>query len=433
MNLLAFFAELNLWLSLPTAFILLVSAAYLTVKLSFIQIRKIPYFFHLIAHGVPAAQKNIRAINPLYALFTAMSTSIGMGTIVGPSVAIIMGGPGALFWLIFYAICGAVLKYAEVTFAIQYREKTSTGRLLGGPMQYLQQISPYLGLWYAIVTMFLFAGWSGLQANVLAETLAQEYLPQWITGVTLAIFVFIMLRGGSQRIGAFNSKLVPVMFVLYVTAAVTILFNNAHLIIPACRLIFAHLFKPTAIAGGVLGSSIFGALCAGTYKGAFITESGMGTSSIPHALADVEKPTDQAVLAMTSVFVDTFLCLLSGLLVLITNLWQETCVRNTIIYQVFEMNFPTFGRPILIGAIIMFVLGTIIGNSFNGRQSFATVTNGRWQLHYYLFVCLIIFFGAISNVPLIWAIMEIMLPLVAIPNVLSIVYLSTKKREILGD
>ncbi len=430
MDLLLFFTHLNYYLALPSALLLFVVAVWLTIYLKCIQLRALPRFFSLIRYGVQGKNSNSAAINPFYALFTAMSTSIGIGTIVGPSVAILTGGPGALCWLLFYTFFGSVTKFAEVTFAVHFR-KEKNGFLVGGPMQYLATIVPWLGTWYAATTMFLFAGWSGLQANVIAEMLSVEYLPTWCTGLLLALFVFIMLQGGAERIGFFNSRLVPIMFTLYVSAGLLIVLQYRTLLYDTFALMITSIFSPMAPIGGFLGSSIMAAFCSGIYKGAFITEAGMGTASIPHAIANVQKPTDQGILAMMSVFVDTFLCLLSGLLILITGAWKTECVSNALMYQVFQQHFPVVGRPILIFSITMFVIGTILGNSFNGRQSFATITHDRWLLWYYLFVCCTIFFGAISNVPLVWAIMEVMLPLVAIPNVLGIVYLSLCHKKIL--
>jgi alanine or glycine:cation symporter, AGCS family len=424
---------LNYHLAIPTAFILLGVAVYLTLRLHFIQFRALPRFFSLITKGLKTQKKDptLKTINPFHALFTAMSTSLGIGTIVGPSVAIIMGGPGALFWLFMYALCGAVTKFVEVTFAVYFREKTPDGHILGGPMQYLNTISPLIGSWYAYATVLLFTGWSSLQANVLAETLEAESIPTWITGAFLAVLVFVMLRGGAKRVGEFNSKLVPIMAVLYISVGFLILFLNRAFLVPAIMLMFKHSLSPASAAGGFLGASIYAALQSGVYKGAFITESGIGTAAIPHSMADVQNPTDQGVLAMTSVFADTFLCMLSGLLVLTTPFWQTNQVSNILMYKVFQNTLPVIGRPTLLITIIMFVVGTIIGNSFNARQGYATITHYRWLNIYYLFACIAIFLGAITDVPLVWAITEVLLPLVAIPNVICLLYLSIKYKKLL--
>lgn len=435
MSLLALINTYNYYLSLPTAFLLFAIALWLTIKLKFIQLSGLGHCIRFFKHGIAKNTQHISSheyVQPLYALFTAMSTSIGMGTIVGPSVAILMGGPGALLWLLIYAFLGSVIKFAEVAFGIFFRVRHADGRVVGGPMQYLSVIHPYLGIWYASATMLLFASWSAIQANVMAEILYQEGVPLLLTGCALAFFIMCMLLGGAERIGAFSSKLVPLMFIIYVSMAMAIIFLYRATLYQSITLIIRAAFLPQAPIGGFIGSALGGAFCAGIYKGAFITESGIGTSAIPHALADVKKPTDQALLAMTGVAVDIFLCLVSGLLVIITDVWKSPCMSNTLIYQVFQDNFPLIGRPVLMIALSMFVTGTILGNSFNGRQSFLTIMSSRWLAWYYFFLCGMIILGSISHVPVMWASIELLLPFVAIPNALGIIYLSKRYSTVIA-
>lgn len=430
MNLLPTIDYIAYLLALPASFLLLGTALYLTLKLKFLQLRGLPRFWYLVRNGLQE-RKDQAGINPFNALFSAMSTSIGMGTIVGPSIAIVIGGPGALFWLIAYALTASVTKFAEVTFAIHFRSQQKNGKIVGGPMQYLKKVRPWLGWWYTCATIFLFSCWSGLQANVLADVLLEESIPTWITGLCLSVLVFILLRGGAKRIGEFNSKLVPVMFFLYVSSTLIILIKNWSATKHALYLLFTYAFAPLPALGGFVGATLYSALRAGVYKGAFITESGMGTSSIPHAMADVAHPTDQGILAMVSVFVDALLCTLSGLLIIISGIWQEGVVSNTMIHFAFNQYIPSLGRPLLVIAICLFVMGTVIGNSFNARQSFATITNFRYITAYNLFICSVIFLGTLIEVPLAWAIADIILPLVAIPNVIGILYLAHKYAYVL--
>lgn len=435
MNVIFFLINLNYYLAVPTAFLLMGVALFLTHKLGLIQIRYWARFFKLLRHGIrhDGEESTLKTITPFQALFTAMSTSLGIGTIVGPSIAIIMGGPGALFWLVFYSLCASITKYAEVAFALYFRTQTASGQVLGGPMQYLMVVHRSVGLWYAYATIILFASWSGLQSNVLAETLAQEGIPEWWTGMCIAILTFIMLRGGARVIGEFNSKLVPFMSTLYITFSLYIIWLHRLQLIPMLKLIGDSVIAPSAAAGGLAGATLYAAMKSGIYKGAYITESGIGTAAIPHSFADVKRPTDQATLAMISVYADTFLCFLSGLVVLITDVWRISYVSNTLMYRVFSNTLPVLGKPVLIITISLFAFGTIVGNSFNGRQSYAAVTHYRYMTVYYLFVCAVIFVGAVSTVPLVWEAVEILMPLVVIPNGISIVYLTLQYPKVLTD
>jgi alanine or glycine:cation symporter, AGCS family len=430
MNFIHVLNVVNVYLYNTTGFLLFFTALLFTLATRLIQLRAIPLFFKLIIGGVQKkSQGTSNSINSLYALFTAMSTSMGMGTIVSPSIAIVVGGPGALVWLIVFALIGSVIKFVEVTCGIRFRTTTKDGKILGGPMQYLHKVTPWLGAWYAYATIFLFTCWSALQANVLAETLYYENVPVWVTGLLLSLLVYIMLLGGAQRIGEFNSKLVPIMFTLYVSTALYIIITNLGAAHAALATLFTHLFSPAPALGGFAGASSWLAFQCGIHRGALITESGVGTAAIPHSMADVKKPTDQAVLAMTSVWADTFLCFLSGMLVLISGVWKDGIVCNTMVYQTFMLFVPQWGRFILISCIVMFVTGTIIGNSFNGRQSYAAVTRYGHLYWYYGLVCGAIFLGSMANVPLIWALADSVLPFVVIPHIVGLLYLFYNHRQ----
>lgn len=426
-SLLSLCTHVDDFLALPALILCFGVGIFLSFKTGFIQFRAFPRFIHLLRHGAKhhhtAKEKEI---NPLQALFTSMATTIGMGNIVGPSVAIITGGPGALFWLAVYPIIGSVTKFTEVLFSVKMRTKLPNGHILGGPTQYLKQANWYLAQWYGVFTMILFAGWSGQQANTLAHVFACESIPHWVTGLVLSIMLFFVLKGGIKRIGAVASKMVPLMFVLYVAFTGTILLRNPHALLDAFRLIFAHAFNPCAALGGFVGASVFSAMRLGVHRSIYITESGLGTSSIAHAMSDTENPEDQAILAMFSVIADTLLSVLSGLLIIVSGAWLTGKFSNVLIYEVFKSYSPGFGKWVLLLSITLFVVTTIIGNSFNASQSFASFTRYRWIVPYYLFLSGIVFVGALAQVSLIWKIMDVVQVLVAIPHLIGLLYLSIR-------
>lgn len=427
-------AFLDEFLAFPALLLCFGVGIFLSFKTRFIQFRAFPRFIHLVTHGVKGQHaKNEKEVNPLQALFTSMATTIGMGNIVGPSVAIISGGPGALFWLALYPVIGSVTKFAEVSFSVNLRTKLPNGNILGGPTQYLKHVSWYLAQWYGVLTLILFAGWSGQQANTLANVFACEAIPQWLTGSVLAVLLFIVLKGGIARIGALASKLVPLMFVLYVAFTGTILFRHPSVLMDAIRLIFAHAFNPCAALGGFVGASVFAAMRFGVHRSIYITESGLGTSSIAHAMSDTSNPQDQAILAMFSVIADTILSVLSGLLILVSGAWIKGEFSNILIYEVFKSYSPGFGKWVLLMSITLFVVTTIIGNSFNASQSFASFTRYRGMIPYYLFLSAIVFWGALAQVSLVWKIMDVIQVLVAIPHLLGLLYLSVVYGHMLKD
>jgi AGCS family alanine or glycine:cation symporter len=433
MTVLDFFNSLNYAFSIPGSLMLFGTTIFLTIYLRGVQFKGIKRFFQIIEEErtTQSTTTHLKTVNKFYALFNAMSTTLGMASIVGPSIAITVGGPGALFWLVAYALAGGIIKYTEVTLALHYRKSMPDGSVLGGPMQYLAGASSFIATWYTYLMVLLLASWSSLQANALGEMLAQVAIPEYVTGICLALFIFYILQGGQERAGIFNSKLIPVMCTLYLSSSLVILFLHADAIIPSLWLMMSSIFQPAAPIGAFVGAGMFTAFRSGVYKGALITESGLGTSSIPHSFAQTEKPSDQGILAMYSVIADTVICGMSGLLALITGVWQHGIISNALMYQVFELSFGAYGKFILISSLFMFILGTVLGNSLNGQQVFANITRYRYMVGYTCFISIVVFLGATSDVPLVWAVMETILPLVAVPHIMGLWYLAVKHKDLL--
>jgi AGCS family alanine or glycine:cation symporter len=421
-------------LDYPAVILFFGASIILTFKTGFVQLRGWPRFFKLIIHGVAESQDDKKdTINPFHALFTAMATTIGMGNVVTPSLAIMVGGPGALFWLLFYMFFGSVTKYAEVSFALATRKALPDGFILGGPIQYLRSVSTAFANWYGYLIIIVLVSWSGAQSNTLANILALEGVDHWMVGLSLALFVLIALSGGARRVGEFASRLVPIMFVLYVIFAFSILLRNPEAVMIAIKQMFQAAFTPSAAVGGFFGASVFRAVREGMFRGIFISEAGIGTSSIPHALADTKIPSDQGVLAMGSMLADAFLSALSGILVLMTGIWQIGAFRSTLLYEVFKLNAPGIGQYVLLLSIILFVLTTVMGNSFNGVQSFGIlVKDNRILMRSYItFVVVFIFIGALMPMRLLWTAMDTLVMIVSVPNLIGLLILAFRRGEVL--
>jgi len=419
--------RIKIALGQPSVFIFLCVGIILTFKLRFLQFRGISRFLSFLREGMSKTKDggNIKTISSFHAMFAAMATTLGMGNIIGPSIAIILGGPGALFWLIAYMFVGGVIRFTEVTLALQTRKKTAAGDIISGPIQYLKLVSKYISAWYGGIIIILFAVWSAVQSNTLANIMFKESVPKWIVGLALATIVMIVLHGGAKRVGLVASKLVPIMCFAYLSFAILIIFKDIAALKNALYLIFSNIFSVRAVALGFVGGSMFTAMREGIYRSIFITEAGLGTSSIPHSMSDVKRPTDQGLLAMYSMVADAFLSFISGLLVIVTGIWATVTQPDaTLVYEVFKMNSPVLGKFVLIFSVSLFVLTTIIGNSFNGTQSFATFTKHKYLEIYKIFTAVVIFTGALVKVPLVWALVDVVITFVAVPNVISLVILT---------
>jgi len=440
MSLLEFFAWINQdLLALPGTIIFAGGAIILSIKTGFIQLRGFPTLVRLLAklaseehcEKKKAAAQKRHTISPMQAVFSALAQTIGMGSIVGPTVAIMKGGPGALFWLLLYFFFASATKFAEVTFAMQTREKTPCGYVIGGPMQYLKLLSPTIAFWYSCVIAVLYMGFSSLQSNALANILAMESVPHWLVGLTLAGLALITLLGGVKRIGQVTSKLVPVMFILYVSFGIYVLIENPLALRNALTLIKDNTFSTAAMMGGFWGATVFCAIRYGVFRGIYVSESGLGTSAIPHAVSDAKTPVNQGLLAMGTFISDLILSTVSGLLVLVTGVWARGEVRATLIYEIFKNYAPFVGQLVLLATFSLFVLTTIIGNGFTGSQSFASLTQRRWLKWYIACMAFVIFAGTLMPFPLVWEILDTLMFAAAVPNIIGVVYLAFKYPQVL--
>lgn len=433
MDVFSFLSDIYNLLGYPLVFLFLSVGVLLTLKTGFLQLRAFPKFMQLLTRGAHKGDGSMKTIHPIHALLTAMGTTLGIGSVVGPSIAIMTGGPGALFWMIAFAFFAGIIKFAEVCFAVATRQKTESGDIISGPTQYLKLVHRSLARWYGLIIVFVFAVWSGVQANTLAGIFAQEHIPTWQTGLAVALLMLLVVSGGAARVGKTASKIVPVMCFLYVAFAFFILFKNIPALLSALSSVMSNAFTPAAALGGFTGATVLSAMSAGIFKSIYTTEAGLGTSSIAHSVADVKNPSDQGILALYSVIADAFFSFLSGLVVLVTGMWMvgEAHLSNTLMYEAFKMNSPFAGRIILVVCIGLFAFSTVIGNSFNGAHNFASMTRHRFVGVYYLLTAVVIFFGAQMDVPVVWKLVDIMIILVAIPNIIGVTILAFKKPEVL--
>lgn len=427
MALIAFLQWINGTLFAVSTTILFFGAAiFFTLRVKFAQVTQFPRFIQLLTQSTHAqhdADTIEQTINPLHALFTAMATTIGMGNLVGPTIAIFTGGPGALLWLILYIFFGAATKFVEVISALKTRAVNADGSIIGGPLFYLKTVSPFIAYWYGIIMIFMLASWSSLQANTLSGILALHHIPTWLTGMLLVLFLVRMLSGGAERVGAMASKLVPLMFVLYVSVALYILLSNPTELLSSIVLVFKSALNPSAAIGGFLGTTFMHAMQSGLYQGVFITEAGIGTASIPHAVARTSQYTDQAILAMCATVSDMTLATLSGLLVLVTGVWNTGTFRSTLIYEAFKLYAPGFGSYVLLISLALFILTTILGNSFNGTQIFKSVTRAVDHRFYILFITGVVFAGSLMPATIVWELMETILACAMVPNIIGLLVL----------
>ena len=410
---------------------------YLTFKTRFVQIRLIPSIFKMFYASIThsSEQDTHHTIRPHRALLTAMSTTLGIGTIVAPIMAIHFGGPGALLGFLITSFFGSAATYIEVKLSVEHRMQTSSGSILGGPMQYLKNIfSPVAAKAYAILCLIIMVAWSGAQSNQVSAALNSPLLgefriPTSISGGIMALLVLYLLTGGIKRIGSFSAKLVPVIFVVYISSSCWIIFCNLDKMGMVFNSMIEGLYHPYQMATGSLVGGIISAMRWGIFKGIQVTEAGIGTQTIPHSLANTEDSSSQATVAMLSTYTAGLLAFLSGIVTLITGTWEnpELPLGISMAVASFNLYFSTFGIIIVSVAALLFGFGTILGNSFNGSQCYKYLTDSKGSIFYFLFTALGIYVGAISEAKVFWAFSDIILALMALLHISGLIVACSKE------
>ncbi len=410
---------------------ILSGSVFISFRTRFVQLRCIPSLLKMLFDSIFKRNHDDchHTIAPHKALFTAMSTTVGISTIVAPVIAISLGGPGALLGFLLTSFLGSAATYTEVNLCIQYRKKLDNGVIMGGPMQYLNTLlSPSCAKWYAIGCFILMAAWSSAQANQLAailnSPLLESYrLPTMVSGVLIAVLVILTLIGGIKRISELSSKLVPLMFVLYLGACFWIIAINFDKLGSIFSTIFSSAFSPFALTSGALIGGVVSSLRWGIFKGIQTCEAGLGTQAIPHSMAQTEDPVSQGTLAMLSTYTAGFIAFLSGVVALMTETWlnPELPLGISMVAASFNMYFSSFGVFIVIISTFLFAFGTIIGNSYNGSQCFHYLTEHKKYGYYLALTAIMIFLGAISDVKTVWSVIDIILALIAILHMTALI------------
>ena len=290
--------------------LLLGTGIFLTIRMRFIQLRKVSHSLAVIA-GYYDNPRDKGEISHFQALTSALSATIGIGNISGVAIAIHYGGPGAIFWMWVTAILGTASKFVECTLSTHLRNIHKDGTVSGGPMYYIERGMGSNWKWLAVIfaisaVISSFGSGNAVQAFTVADSFKSEFgIPTWITGIALATLVAMVIIGGIKRIGKVTSKLVPFMSIIYFLGAITVLLLNAPKIPGAIGTIFADAFTAKAGVGGFMGSSFMFMLLWGVRRGIFSNEAGQGSAPIAHAAAKTDEPVREGLVAMVGPYIDT--------------------------------------------------------------------------------------------------------------------------------
>jgi alanine or glycine:cation symporter, AGCS family len=408
----------------PTLILIVGTGLFLTLRLGFYQFISLPYALKL-AFSKNQDHSSEGDISHFQSLMTALAATIGTGNIAGVATAVVLGGPGAVFWMWVTALVGMATKYAEAILAVKYRTIGKNGLMAGGPMYYIEK-----GLgwkWLAILfalfgSIAAFGIGSSVQSNSVAAAVESSFgINPWITGIILTIFTALVILGGIQSIGKVTAFFVPIMAIFYVVGGLIIILLNTDLLPSALALIFTDAFTGQAVAGGAIGAVIR----YGVARGVFSNEAGMGSAPIAAAAAKTDHPGRQALISMTGTFLDTIVvCSITGITLVMGGLYIGSDLTGAALTtETFNALLPGGGWVVTIG-IILFAYSTVLGWAYYGEKCFEYLFGNKSIKLYRIVYTLTVLVGAGMNLGLVWTIADIFNALMAIPNLIGLLALS---------
>lgn len=443
-TLLSIVQKINFYLSDYILIALLIgTGVFFTVKTRFVQIRCFPEAMKRAFGGIKLkGGKQKGGLSSFQALATAIAAQVGTGNIVGACGAILIGGPGAIFWMWIIAFFGMATIYAEAVLAQETRIVNDDGSVYGGPVYYIQKafkgkFGKALAVFFAVASI-LALGFMGsmVQSNSIGETCSEAFgIPSWAVGIVVALIAGFIFIGGADRIASVTEKMVPVMALLYIVGSLVLLAIKIKNVPEAFMMIFKYAFTPNALFGGSIGAALKKAISQGAKRGLFSNEAGMGSTPHAHALAKVEKPHDQGVIAMAGVFIDTFVVLTMTALVVISTLYAgdgilssgaaEGVTKANMAQLAFGSVFTSKGGSIFIAiCLFFFAFSTIISWNLFGKVNVIYLFGKKSEKIYAVIAVVFTFLGSCLSNDLVWELTDMFNQLMVLPNALALLALS---------
>ena len=398
---------------------------FLTFRLRFVQIVR---FGDAVRAMAPAGESSTSGpLSPFQSFMTALGATIGTGNIAGVATAVVTGGPGAVFWIWAYGFFATAIKFTEAVLGLEFRVMGGEG-LSAGPMHYLRDgmKMPRLGWLYALV-----AGIAALtttpftQPNSIALVWKSQFgIPTLVSGIIVAVLAWLVIIGGIKSIGRAAEKLAPLKVGLYLIGGLIVIVTHAGQLPSVLSLILREAFSAGGLLGGTAGVGMMVAMRYGVARGVYANEAGYGTAAVAYATARSREPLQQGLNAVMEVFIVSFVTSsISALTILVTGVWRSGLTSTAVVAQAFETTIPKGGWIVAVCAFL-FGYTTLIGWAYYGEQ-FLEYVFGRWVVLPYRWVyCILIVFGAIGKVELIWAWGDLMNGLQIFPNLVGVIGLS---------
>src|SRR5687767_11010534 len=418
------------WLFVPVLVVVLFGTGiFLTARLGVVQIRRFGEALRAFFGGRAAGATGV--LTPFQAFMTALGTTIGTGNIAGVAAGVVSGGPGVLFWIWCYGFFATAIKFAEAVLGLTFREVRGTETVRSGPMYYLRDglKSPALAMSYAVV-----AGIAALtttpftQTNSIALVMnTQVGVPKWISGLAIAVLTWLVIIGGIKSIGRAFEKLAPAKIGIYLIGSLVVILSFASRLPDVLAMVFREAFTMQS----AMGFGMFTAIRYGLARGLYANEAGYGTSAVAYGTAQSVRPAQQGLNGVMETFIVSFgTCTLTALVVLLSGVvdWSvplaDRVTSTAAVGRAFESVMPGFGGYLLAFCVFLFGYGTLIGWAYYGEQFLAYWLGPRVVMPYRWIYCLLIPFGALAKVNLVWAWGDLMNALQIFPNLVGVLALS---------
>ncbi len=438
----------------PALILLAFVGVFMTCRTKFFQIS---HFGHWVKETIGAifSEKHVRShtgdksISQFQSLCTALAATVGTGNIVGVAGAIIVGGPGAVFWMWLIAFFGMMTNYSENVLGIFYRRKNSAGEWSGGAMYYLRDglgakkgcktVGAVLAVLFSVFCFLASFGIGNMtQINSISGNMDAVFgIPTWVTGAVVVVLTGLVVLGGLKRIASVTEKIVPFMVILYMVGSIVIFCTNLSMVGPVFAAIFKGAFALKAAGGGAVGYGVKLAIEQGMKRGVFSNEAGLGSSVMVHSSSNVKEPVRQGMWGIFEVFADTivvctltaFTVLSSGLVDLDTGVTQTAyqgvaLTKANLVSTVFSMHFGFAGAAFVAISVMLFAFSTCLGWSHYGSKACEFLFGEKITKVYQVIFVLATFGGAVMGENLAWDIADTLNGMMMLPNLVGVLALS---------
>jgi AGCS family alanine or glycine:cation symporter len=417
-------------------YLLLFTGVYFTIRLGFSQFRHFLHMWSMLGKSRQFSGNKgdeAKGISAFQALCTTLASRVGTGTVAGVAIAIYLGGPGAVFWMWLIALLGMATAFAESTLAQLYKVVDKYGNFRGGPAYYMQtgMKSPFMGLLFSIFLIFTFGfAFNAVQSNSIGIAMQVAFnVPAHISGIILFILTAAVIFGGSRQVAKVSEWVVPIMAISYLIVAITAVLLHIKEVPAVFKLIIDSAFGIKQVGGATFGYAVNQAMMQGIRRGLFSNEAGMGSAPNAAASASSLHPAEQGYMQMLGPFIATIvICTCTAIIILLSDqLVPGSNVSGVELTQKsLSAHIGPIGTPFIAIIILFFCFTTIIGNYAYAETNMMFLNfGGRWKLIIFRLVVLaVVFIGTISAMPLVWSVADLAMGLMAITNLVAILYLS---------